>query len=351
MHFPASSEFFKVSFEGLGINFNISRVAFYIGNFPIYWYAICIATGFLLAVIFAGRKCKLYNIDFDKLLDVTLVSAVIAIIGARLYYVIPKYNELYKGDFWSIFNIRDGGLGIYGGIICAFLSGFVMCKIKKISIGGTFDIAAVGFLIGQGIGRIGNFFNQEAFGYNTDLPWGMYSSKTSAYLTSAISDPANQNLQLDPSAPVHPCFLYEMIWCLLGALILSLLMKKRKYNGQIFLGYCIWYGTGRFFIESLRTDSLMTLGGAYKLSQLVAIMLILIAVIMMIYFGWKAKKSKNDNLEYVPQFAAASESVASEGEKIESENTESVKEDVQTVETEEIIEDGTAAEESNGDNN
>lgn len=336
MHLPASNEFFKVSFEGLGINLDISRVAFYIGNFPIYWYAICIATGFLLAIIFASRRCKIYNINFDKLLDVVIVSAVVAIIGARLYYVIPKYNELYKGDFWSIFNIRDGGLGIYGGIICAFLCGYIMCKIKKISVGGSFDIAAVGFLIGQGVGRLGNFFNQEAFGYNTDLPWGMYSARTSAFISSAMGDPANQNLQLDPSAPVHPCFLYEMIWCLLGALVLSLLMKKRKYNGQIFLGYCIWYGVGRFFIESLRTDSLMTLGGAYKLSQLVAVMIVLIAIIIMIYYGWKNKQLKNSQLEYTPQFATVAEDVAENTsdnatEESDADNTE----DIDTDNTEE----------------
>jgi phosphatidylglycerol:prolipoprotein diacylglycerol transferase len=330
MHF--AKDFFDVSFEGLGLTLKISKEAIFIGSFPIYWYAICIATGFALALLFAYRKCKTtYDLDFDKLLDCVLVSAVFSIIGARAYYVISKWDA-FKDNFWSIFNLREGGIAIYGAIIFAFISGYIMCKIKKISARKVFDMAGVGFLIGQGIGRFGNFFNQEAFGTNTNLPWGMYSEYTNQYLSANHANLAAQGISVDPSAPVHPCFLYEFIWCMIGVAVLSFLMKRRKFDGEIFLLYCIWYGTGRFFIEGLRTDSLMTIGGAYRISQIVAAMSVMVAAIILIYSLVQAKKQKDNAKEYKPQFAEGkadenSTAIVEKAEEVKEENKEEIAED------------------------
>lgn len=320
MHLPSASDFTQVTFPGLGLKFNISKVAFYItDNFPIYWYAICITVGFALALVYAYFAAKKQKIDIDRFIDVILVSTVFAIIGARAYYVVSRYDELYKGNFASIFAIRDGGLAIYGGIIAAFVTGFIMCKIRKLSTGKIFDIAGVGFLIGQGVGRLGNFFNQEAFGTTTSLPWGMYSDETNLYIQSVRQKYLANGISLDPMSPVHPCFLYEMIWCFIGVAVLHfVVMKHKKFDGQVFLSYCIWYGVGRFFIESLRTDSLMTFGGAFKVSQVVAVFSAVAAAILMIVF---LRKKKEDEKVYTPVYETAAEE---NSEKNDAEAKESV---------------------------
>jgi phosphatidylglycerol:prolipoprotein diacylglycerol transferase len=164
--------------------------------------------------------------------------------------------------------VWEGGLGIYGGIIVAFLFGPLMCKLKKVKIWAMFDLTALGFLIGQSIGRWGNFFNQEAFGGNTNLPWAM---------TGDIIQAGYNGSGYDPSLPVHPTFLYESLLCIVGFVLLHILSKQvRRFDGMIFCGYLMWYGTGRFFIESLRTDSLMA--GTMRTSQLVAIIAVALGV-------------------------------------------------------------------------
>lgn len=232
-----------------GIKLTLSPVAFTIPlgsrHWDIYWYGIIIALGFLLALVYGIKNAGRFNINTDRMLDVVLVATPVAILSARTYYVIfdgEKLNGI--GDFFG-FGSSSGfaGLAIYGGVIGAFVSGAVMCIIRKVKILDMFDIAAIGFLIGQGIGRWGNFVNQEAYGSFTGSSWwGMESTKTIAEMGEGL---------------VHPCFLYESVWCIAGFFVLNYFSKKRRFSGQISLMYCVWYGFGRGIIELLRTDSLM----------------------------------------------------------------------------------------------
>ena len=246
-----------------GIHLKLSPIAFSIpigsGHWDIYWYGIIIATGFLLALIYGLKNAPRYGLNSDRMLDVILVATPVAILSARTYYVIfdgEKLNGI--GDFFG-FGTSSGfaGLAIYGGVIGAFASGAVMCKIRKVKILDMFDVAATGFLIGQGIGRWGNFINQEAYGAFTGSSfWGMQSEKTVSEMGDGL---------------VHPCFLYESIWCIAGFFILNHFSKKRRFSGEISLMYCVWYGFGRGFIELLRTDSLMI--GNLKVSCLLSFLI------------------------------------------------------------------------------
>ena len=191
-----------------------------------------------------------------------------AIVCARIYYV--AMAPFAYQSIWEMIDIRKGGIAIYGAVLGAFIFGGLAARWRKVPLLPLFDLVSLGFLIGQGIGRWGNFVNQEAFGTNTTLPWGMYSEGTEAYLRSVqVTLPAG--MTVDPTAPVHPTFLYESIWCLAGFLALAAFFKKRRFNGQIFLGYVIWYGLGRAWIEGLRTDSLLIGSTGLRASQLVAI--------------------------------------------------------------------------------
>ena len=189
-------------------------------------------------------------------------------------YLYMTYSE-DRSTPLSILYLWEGGIGIYGGVIGAFLSGILMCRLRKLNTRAMFDIASLGFLIGQAVGRWGNFFNQEAFGGNTTLPWGM----TGDIIASGVH---GEGYVL--SQPVHPTFLYESLWCVLGFVLLHLLSKKRySFKGEIFCGYLVWYGVGRFMIESLRTDSLMI--GTIRTSQLVAVLAVLAGVVL--FFVWR----------------------------------------------------------------
>ena len=197
-----------VEFPALGLSFPLNRVAFSIGGINIYWYGVCIAVGMCLALVFAFRHGVEFGVDADAMVDVILIGVVMGILCARLYYVaMAPYNY---DSLWEVLAIRDGGLAIYGGIIGGFLFGGLACKWRKVPVLPMFDLAAMGFLIGQGCGRWGNFFNQEAFGCNTTLPWGMYSAATHDYLLSSVVT-APKGVIIDPNLPVHPTFLYESI--------------------------------------------------------------------------------------------------------------------------------------------
>ena len=277
-----------VEFPKLGLKFGISDILFQFDLFgqtiTIRWYGLIIALGFLLAMIYGLKRAKQFDIDPDRMIDVVLVSALFAFVGARLYFVLfsDQRAEFFANPL-SILEVWKGGLGIYGGIIFAFLTALWMCRLRKVNTLAMFDLASLGFLIGQGIGRWGNFFNQEAFGGNTDLPWGM---------TGSVIMQGLKGDGYDPSLPVHPTFLYESLWCLLGLLILHIVSKKAyKFKGQIFSLYIIWYGAGRFVIEGLRTDSLML--GTMKVSQLVAIVGIIGGIVLLAVFkSWAARLPK-----------------------------------------------------------
>ncbi len=255
---------YHVSFPGLGINdLVIDPVLMKLGPITISWYGVIIAVGLTLAVIYAIFNCKRYDIKRDKLIDCVLVGVITAVIGARLYYVAFEWEQ-YSQDLLSIFKINEGGLAIYGGLIGGLLGGLFVAKKAKLNIFGLLDLAALGFFIGQGIGRWGNFMNQEAFGTPTDLPWGMVSENTN-------------------NVAVHPCFLYESIACLLGFVVLHIFSKKfQKYDGQIFLLYLVWYGTERAIVEGLRTDSLYTPFFNLRVSQVLSILLVIVALVILI---------------------------------------------------------------------
>lgn len=265
-----------VEFPKLGLDFNINPTAFSIGNFTIQWYGVIIAMGFLLAFLYLMFSCRKFNVDQDRLIDAVIVGMIGGIIGARLYYVIFYPGDQYVKDPISILYIWNGGLAIYGGIIGGLLCGALMAKLRGLKIAAVLDLAALGFLIGQTVGRWGNYVNQEAFGTATDLPWGMMSDRT--------------RLMVD--GPVHPCFLYESIWCLIGFGLLHLFATRvRRYDGQVFLLYLLWYGLGRFWIEGLRTDSLIAPVINLRISQLLAAATVLVACALLIVFRNKTSLS------------------------------------------------------------
>ena len=276
-----------VTFPGLGLSFEINRVAFSIGGIAIYWYGIMIAVGIMLAMVFAFRHCAEFGIDGDTMVDVIVVGVVMAIVCARIYYV--AMSPIAYNSLWDVLDLRQGGIAIYGGVIGAIIFGGLACKWRKIPVLPMFDLTAMGFLIGQCLGRWGNFFNQEAFGCNTTLPWGMYSAATEAYLRgSTVTVP--KGVTIDPTMPVHPTFLYESIWCLVGFVALRLYMKKRRFNGDIALLYAIWYGLGRFWIEGLRTDSLLLVPAlGLRASQLVAAVAVIGGLIAQVILSRKYK--------------------------------------------------------------
>ena len=283
-----------VSFPGLGLEFELNRVAFSIGGFNVYWYGLLIGIGFMLAGTYALLNARKVGVDSDRLIDVVMVGLVCGVIGARLYYVIFDW-ETFQGDLSKIFDIRQGGLAIYGGILAGMAGGIIMAKIRKVRVRPAMDLAAAGFLIGQGIGRWGTFVNVEAFGSNTNSILGMTGPKVVGYLTQVKNSGAAWAQNIDPHMPVHPTFLYESVWCLTGFLIIALwLMRRRRYDGQVFLFYTAWYGLGRFFIEGLRTDSLMW--GPVRVSQALALVAFVTATALLIWLGQKKKKLGEDFL-------------------------------------------------------
>ena len=269
-----------VQFPALGLEFTLNRVAFSLGGLDVYWYGIILALGLLAGMAFAFHYAVDFGIDSDRLVDVMVIGTVCGVACARIYYVAfaPfKYNSL-----WEMIDLRDGGIAIYGAVIGAFLFGGLACLWRKIPLMPTFDIVAIGFLAGQGIGRWGNFMNQEAFGTNTTLPWGMISESTKNYLTNWQAALAAEGVTVDPSLPVHPTFLYESIWCLLGFVLLWRYVKKRRFDGEIALLYVVWYGAERFVVEGLRTDSLMLPGIGLRVSQVLALVSVAAALIALV---------------------------------------------------------------------
>ena len=276
-----------ISFPGLGLEFEISRVAFSIGSIDIYWYAVIIATGFLLAITFALKKCKTFGVDPDRAIDVVFFAMILGIIGARAYYVAFQW-DMYKDNIMEIFNIRGGGLGFYGGIIGGIIGLVIGCKVREQKILPFLDVAGGAVLIGQGIGRWGNFVNSEAFGCNTTLPWGMTSPKIASYIASHSTE--SMGAVMDPSIPVHPTFFYESLWCAIGLIVYCIVAKRRKFDGEMFLFYLAWNGGGRMIIEGLRTDSLMI--GPFRISQLLGAIMLMFAVVAF-FAAMKLLKSEN----------------------------------------------------------
>lgn len=273
-----------LSFPGLGLEFHLNPVAFTIGDFSIKWYGIIIALAFLCGITYVLYRVKDFGLDGDRVIDVILGGAVGAIVGARLYYVIFSW-DLYKDNPIDIFKTWEGGIAIYGGIIGGFLIGLLMCRIRRVRFWPMADLAVGGLILGQAIGRWGNFVNIEAFGGNTDLPWGMTSPVITEYLRAHMVELEGLNMTIDPNMPVHPTFFYESVWCLIGFVVIVLFTKHRRFDGELVLLYSAWYGAGRAVIEGLRTDSL--LWGTLRVSQVLAILCTLASLII-----WAAIRSR-----------------------------------------------------------
>ncbi len=272
----------KIEFPNL---FGGTEIEYYRGfevfGVPIYWYGVLIGVGIFLACFYAFRRCeKDFGLSRDRVFDVVFTSTIGGFLGARIYFCVfttldPNSGKKY--DFITTFTeIRDGGIAIYGGIIAAVIVGFFICKFRKVHFTTMLDVAALGFLIGQAIGRWGNFINQEAYGADCPVDWP-FAMKGSLIASQGIT------------GVVHPCFLYESVWCALGFLFLHIYSKKlRTFDGEIFLLYTAWYGLGRYFIEGLRTDSLMA--GDLRISQIVAAASFGAALIMLVVFKILTKK-------------------------------------------------------------
>ena len=258
-----------ITFPGLGIEIDPSQGFTIPGTpFEIKWYGVIIAVGVLLAVLYAMRRAKDFGLTGDDILNMLLVGLPCAIVGARLYYVIFEWDRFFGAGipWYQFLNLREGGLAIYGGIIGASLALILYCglsKKRRAQMLPSFDIIGLGLLIGHAIGRWGNFFNREAHGGVTD-----------SFLRMGIIE----NGQL---IYVHPTFLYESLWNLIGLALIHFLSKKRKFDGQVFLYYIIWYGLGRAWIEGLRTDSLYW--GPFRVSQILAAVSCLLAVGVLLY--------------------------------------------------------------------
>ena len=263
---------FLVAFPELGLNFNINS-SINLGILEIRWYALFIVTGMILAVLFSIWEGKRIGVSSDTVLDVALISIPSAIVGARLYYVVFSLDSY--DSFWDVFKIWEGGLAIYGGVIAGVAAGVLYLHKKKLCVGKIADLAGMGFLIGQAIGRWGNFMNGEAYGGPTNLPWGMM-------------------IEYETTTPVHPTFLYESLWNVIGFIILFLYRKHKKFDGEIFLLYVVWYGIGRAWIEGLRSDSLYLWSTDIRVSQLLAILAVLCGVIIISYKRYKLHKFKTE---------------------------------------------------------
>ena len=277
-----------ISFPGLGLEVNPPR-SISIGSFDIYFYGVIIALGLVLAVVYAMRRQKEFGFRGDDILDGVLWIVPVSIVFARLYYCIFEWDS-YAADPISILYIWNGGLAIYGGVIGAALGVIVHSKIKKISLGAVLDLVALGFLIGQSIGRWGNFMNREAFGAATESFLKMGLLNTSTGLVEYH----------------HPTFLYESLWNAVGFVALHFLSKKRQYDGQIALGYVAWYGLGRAMIEGLRTDSLYW--GPFRVSQMLAAVTCVIAVAVL---AWQSFR-KHDPANLFANRVLAAEAAAAE---------------------------------------
>lgn len=263
----------KIAFPGLGIGeFEVNSVAFTIFGMEIAWYALIITCGMIAAVAYAIVQSKKIGVTFDDVIDYALFTIPLGIIGARLYYVLSELDQY--DSFLDVINIREGGLAIYGGIIAGTLSVFMVSHFKKINFFAFGDCVAPGVLLAQGIGRWGNFMNGEAFGYETD--WFCRMQLQNVLTGGKVMQ-------------VHPTFLYESLWNLIGVLLVYLFARYigKKYDGQLILLTFGWYGLGRMFIEGLRTDSLYIGDTDIRVSQLLAGIIFFTFLALLIFFHFK----------------------------------------------------------------
>ena len=274
--------------EGVGKNIMI-------GDFAIAYYGMIIACGMIGGVLLAAAIAKKSGQDPDTYYDLAIYAIIFALVGARLYYVAFKW-DYYSQDLTRIFNVREGGLAIYGGVIAAVITVYICTKIKKLNFGLIADTAAPGLILGQCIGRWGNFFNREAFGGYCDNLFAM-QLPVSAVRSSDITMELRENIIMVDGISyiqVHPTFLYESMWNFVLLICLLVYWKHRKFNGEIFLLYILGYGIGRFWIESLRTDQLLLPVLNYPVSMVVAAVMAVGAFIAIVILRKSKRYEKNE---------------------------------------------------------
>ena len=271
-----------VIFQNLGIQFmNLNEVAFTLFGVEIYWYALFIATGFIGGLTIASLIARRTGQDPDIYSDFMVYCLIAAIVGARLYYVAFEWDS-YRGDLIKILNIRQGGLGIYGGIIASILTLYVFTRVKKLSFWLMCDTAVAGLAFGQMIGRMGNFVNKEAFGGYTDNIFAMSIKASEAkYIPAELMDKMTE-IGGVPYIQVHPTFLYEAMWSLGTIAIILLWFRMKKFDGEVFFVYMLSYGVGRFWIENLRTDQLIIGNTGIAVSMLLAAVFVVVSLVAIV---------------------------------------------------------------------
>lgn len=319
----------EVSFPGIGLDFlqnmKINSTAFSLFGVKIQWYGILIAIGMLLAFFYVCTRAKIEGVKSDDVVDLALFMIIAGVVGSRLYYVIFNFKDyIVSGgtifeNIWgtvkNIFSFRNGGLAVFGGIILAFFVAWAFSKVKKIRFSVLLDMMVPGVALAQGIGRWGNFMNGEAYGIPTDLPWRMQ-------VTSFTGGG-----QFSNTVVAHPTFLYESVWCILGFVLMTLLYKKKKFNGQIFYIYMIWYGFERAIVEGLRTDSLYFFNTPVRVSQAFAGAIFICGIVLLIIGFVKNRTPKEAIVEGAedkpepPEEETAEETIIEVEEDVLSEET------------------------------
>lgn len=286
---------YNINFPNLHIYLDHVGKNIMIGDFSIAYYGIIIALGMLAGICIATWMAKKTGQNPDTYFDLAIIAIICAIIGARVYYVVFRW-DLYKDDLLSIFKIREGGLAIYGGVIAAVITVFVFSKVKKLSFGLLCDTACLGLVLGQVIGRWGNFFNREAFGGYTD---GLFAMQIplSAVRTGDMTEELLANTVVVSGVEyiqVHPTFLYESVWNLCLLFLLISYTKHKAFDGEVFLLYLLGYGIGRFWIESLRTDQLLIPVIGYPVSMAVAFACVVVAAICIVVGHIRVRRRKKE---------------------------------------------------------
>lgn len=282
-----------IDFPHLGIHLeNVGKTITLFG-IDIAYYGITIAISMLAGIFVATQVAKRTGQKQDDYVDLAIFGIIFGVIGARIYFVIFSW-DMYKDNLLEIFNTRHGGLAIYGGVIAAVITVFVVAHVKKIPVGLMLDTGGCGLITGQMIGRWGNFFNREAFGEYTD---GLFAMRLplDAVRSGDVTEKMREHMETIDGVSciqVSPTFLYESVWCLLVLILLLVYTRHKKFNGEVFLIYLAGYGAGRFWIESLRTDQLLLPGTAIPVSQLLAGVLVIVSVLWII---WGRRRQKHDH--------------------------------------------------------
>ncbi len=265
----------NISFPGLGIDLSINNIAFSLGNIKIHWYAIIIMLGAVLGILLCEKEAKRLGEKGDTIYDMVIWGFIPTVVGARLYYVLFSLSE-FKQDPLSVFYIWEGGIAIYGGVIAALITGIIYCRKKGLNTLKMLDIVIIGFLVGQIIGRWGNFINGEVYGVETSLPWRM---------------------SVNGSVPSHPLFIYESLWNLAILCYIWFTRKSKGFNGRTLTLYMIFYGAGRFWMEGLRQTNFILKLGNMAISQLVSIVIIIAGILLYLSF----RKKHKEEMEELPE--------------------------------------------------